>query len=333
MKKSEIRALTSEIYAVLHDDQEACVERALQILSNAPEDPESFLLIAEVFEESERYDHALTWIDHGLSHHADHAGLLLKKASILLDGFEDIDEAFRVLSLINDQFGEAPMAVLKESFGTLLVTEVFLLLSDCYRLKEQFIPAFTFANKAHQISNNNEQTLLAVATAYFELGEYQKAHSLIEPIETKSDLADFYWQQALILCAEGKFSEADLAFAKACKANKNRYHRPVRLDKEEFHAAYEQALLALPREIRSFVNQITLVIADILPRSDVLASKGTVSPMNCISVKHDDKNATVVTLYQKNIENVARKRNEVRDIIASALLHDLGKLFTSSYSA
>lgn len=331
MKKSDIRALADEAYTILEDlECEAAVERALQVLVNAPDDPESYLLMAEIAEESERFEHALMWINRGLTHHAKHPGLLLKRASILLDGFEEIDEAFFILIKIKNSFRHKSLSTLKKNLGAPLLLEVYLLLTDCYRLRADYNQALLHALSAIEVAPFDENALLALATAYYEIGDYVKALDLIEPVEDKNDVADFYWQKAQILCAEGKFPEADRAFFEAYKADKSRYHRPVRLDEQSFVSAFEQALMGLPREIREFINTTTIVISDVVPIDLVKQSHGTISPQTCIGIDkangHQGSTATIVSLYQKNIENLASKKEEIRDLIASALLHDLNKL-------
>lgn len=335
MKKSEIRALADEAYTILDDFEcEASVERALQVLVNAPDDPESYLLMAEVAEESDRFDHALMWINRGLTHHAEHIGLLLKKASILLDGFEEIDEAFAILIAIEKSFKNKTLSVLKKDLGAPLLLEVYLLLTDCYRLGGDYNQALAHALLAKEIAPFDENALLGLATAYYELGDYDEALSMIEPVEDKSDTADFHWQKAQILCAKGRFQEADLSFLEAFKADKSRYHRPVRLDQQAFVVAFEQALLALPREIRKFINTTSVSISDVVPIDLVKESHGTISPQTCIGIEGIDAQESsapaVVSLYQKNIENLASRREEIKDLIASALLHDLAKLVVNN---
>lgn len=331
MKRNEIRALADEAYTILDDSQcEGAVERALQVLENAPEDAESYLLLSEVAEENNRFDHALIWLNRGLLHHPHHEGLLLKKASILIDGFEDIDEAFTILSDIKQRFGNKPLAVLKKEFGALLPLDVYLLLTDCYRLKADYREAFAHALIARELAPFDEGALLALATAHFELGDYEKAQRLIEPIERRVELADFYWLKAQIKCAEGNFSDADAAFLSAFKRNKSRYHRPVRLSQTCFMTAFDQALMALPREIRELVHKTPVEINDVVPLALVKASHGSLSPQACIAIETvkdvSGHKAQLIALFQKNIENLAIKKEEIKDLIASALLHELGKL-------
>lgn len=332
MKRSEIRALADEAYAVLDDSScEAAVERALQVLAHAPNDPESFLLMSEIAEESERLDQALVWLDRGLIDHPHHEGLLLKKAAILIDGFEDIDEGFAILSGMRERFGDKSMAELKRDIGANLLLDIYLLLTDCYRLKNDYRQALAHALLTKEIAPFDENALLSLATAHFELGEYKEAKQMIEPIDERNEPSDYYWLKAQILCAEGQFAEADGAFLKAYKLDKIRYHRPIRLSPTCFITAFDQALLGLPREIRDFVQANAIEIHEVIPVDLIKESQGKMSPMACITIEKvrdndAERSRNLVSIFQKNIENLAARKEEIKDLIASALLHELGKL-------
>jgi len=331
LKRDEIRALAEQAYAILDDSQcEAAVERALQVFKNAPHDPESYLLMSEIAGEGRHYDQSLAWIDLGLKQHPRHEGLLLKKASILIDGFEDIDEAFRILCDLKSGFGNQSLAELKKTIGPNLLLDIYLLLVDCYRLKSDYHQANAYARWAKECSPLDENALIALATTEFELGNYLQALTLIEPIDSRTEPSDFYWLKAQINCAQGNFLDADDAFLKANKLDKARYHRPIRLNDACFLAAFEQGLLALPREIREFVQTNAAEIHNVVPHDMVKNSNGTLSPMACIAIEATKEqtrgHVNILSLYQKNIENLASKKEEVKDLIASALLHELGKL-------
>lgn len=331
MKRCDIRALAEQAYAILDDSEsEAAVERALQVLVNAPKDPESYLLMSEIVGEMRHFDQALAWIDRGLKQHPQHEGLLLKKASILIDGFEDIDEAFRLLLDIKAGFGNKSLAELKRALGPSLLLDIYLLLVDCYRLKSDYRQAHAHALLARDCAPFDESSLIALATSEFEMGNYRQALNMIEPIDTRTEASDFYWLKAQINCAEGNFLAADDGFLKANKIDKARYHRPIRLNEACFLAAFEQGLLGLPREIREFVQSNAAEIHDIVPLDMVKSSHGTLSPTACIAIdatkEHVKGHVNIIAIFQKNLENLASKKEEVKDLIASALLHELGKL-------
>ncbi len=318
------QALRDEAYTILDEsDCDMAIHRAMQVLHHAPKDSESYLLLAEIAEEKERFDQALAWVKQGLEYNPHDEALLLKQAALLLDGFEDVDEAFPVLYSLKESFSKKNLSELKELYDEELLLDVYLLLADCYRLKNNYYQAFENASMAKKIAPDDESALLALATAHFELGDYNKALILIEPTEERQEKSDFLWLKAQIKCAMASFSDADEAFAYANKIDRTRYHRPIRISQSCFFSAFEQASLALPREIRDFMHTTSIEIKDIMPLEWVKESHGTLSPLALI---HKPQDSSTLFLFHKNIENLALKKSEVRDLIASALLHELGKI-------
>lgn len=327
MKRLNVRALRDEAYRILDEsDGDVTVLQAMEALEKRPKDAEAYLVLAEAAEEKNRFDKALIWIDQGLLQHATNEALLLKKASLLLDGFEEVDEAFVILKNLQESIESKNDEQSKKVFDLELVLDVYLLLADCYRLKNSFKEAHTHAKKALDLSPRDEAALLAMATAHFELGDYSEALRMIEPISKHKDPSDFYWLKGQILCAMGSFASSDEAFALANKIDKGRYHRPIRISQSCFFGAFEQASLALPKEIRDFMDGIAIEIQSIVPLAVVKESAGSLSPQACIFVKQGGKKGPIVILYHRNIENLALKKSDVRDLIASALLHELGKV-------
>lgn len=322
--------LLDETYEVLnHANGEVALEQALNFLASAPKEPDSFLLMAEIAQENSQSEQALAWINKGLSFHPHHVGLLTKKASLLMDDFEDVDEAFAILSHLIDSFQEiTPQNALKQ-IGHTLVLDVFLLFIDCLRLKGHYQQAYDASLIAHDLAPNDENAVLALATAEFELGHYDESLKRVDHMLQKHDLADLLRLKAYVLCAQGDFLQADEAFLDSSKMIQSRYHRPVRLTQEAFVQAFEQSIMAMPREIRELIETCAVEICDIVPLERIQMSKGSLSPQACITIdavtNNDGKKVNVISLFQKNIENLAMRKEEIKDIIASALLHELGK--------
>lgn len=325
MKKSEVSALVDEVYASLDDtDTDMAVMQAMRVLAHAPHDAESFLLLAEVFEEKGDEEQALSWVEQGLKHEPHHEALLLKKASLLLDSFDDLDAAFAILESIKQSFGESPVEELKQRYDASLLLDVYLLLTDCYRLKTDYVNAMFYAELALKLDVNQEAARLAVATAHFELGHFDQALSLLE-VKKTNDQSDYYWVLGQVHCAKGNFIEADHCFQEANRLDKASYHRPIRVSESVFFGCFEQAVLALPKEIRDFLHASAVRVMPIVPEAMLAKSAQHLSPSACMWVQKIDKNYTIY-LFQKNIENMAHKKSEIRDVVASAMLHELGKI-------
>lgn len=287
--------------------------------------PAFFLKEAEINEQKADLEQAMAYLDQGLSLYPQNEAMLLKKAFILMDDFEDIDEAFRILLSVEKSFGDQSIEQLKKRLDEELLLELYLLLTDCFRLKENYREAFSHALMAQKISPKAPAAILAVATAHFELGSYEKAKDMLRSFQ-EDPTAECFWLLGQILCAEGLFSEADEMFS--CAAEDSAYHEPVRIGADEFVDHFNGALLSLPEEIALAVNKHAVQILDIVPHDEVLNSAGKLSPRTSIRLEA----GKLIYLYQKNIENLIDRDSELSETIASVLLHGLMPTLRSKIS-
>lgn len=330
MKRNEMLKMLDETYEVLNQaSSEVALEQALNFLASAPKEPDSFLLMAEIAQENGQGEQALAWINKGLSFHPHHVGLLTKKASLLMDDFEDVDEAYGILSHLIASFQKITVETATQQIGLTLVLDIFLLFIDCLRLQGRYQQAYDYALTAYKVAAHDENALLALATAEFELGYFSESLDRVDQVLNQHDLVDFLRLKACILCAQGDFAQADEAFCDSSKMSQSRYHRPVRLAQDSFVQAFEQSIMALPREIRELIETCAVEISEIIPIERIRMSKGSLSPQACIIIdaapNMDGKKINIISLFQKNIENLAIRKEEIKDVIASALLHELGK--------
>ncbi len=325
MKRSELNELADQAYELLSEsDNDTAALRAVALLKNAPHEALSYLLLAEVAEDKGQYDLALNAVNQGLKLHPEDEALLLKKASIFFDGFEDLDEAFDILSTLERKFSEYSIESIKKNFDSELLLDIYLLLIDCYRLKNDFNNAFNIAIRCRDLNRDDELALLALATGHFELGDYKKALSLIEPLNHREP-ADFWWLKGLIFCAMGDTAKADDAFLEAKKLDRNKYHRPLRLSETEFRAHFDLATASLPREIRDFLQDVPLGFFEYADGQLVKQSRGTLSPLACIFWGEIEGQKKLM-IFRRNIENLCLRKDQIKDVIASAILHELGKV-------
>ncbi len=261
-------------------------------------------------------EEALDWLEKGLLKHPKNEELTLNKASILMQSYEDVDEAFLLLLGIEKSFGDESIEDLKKRLNPEILLELYLLLSECFRLKEDYREAFNHALMAQKISPKEEVAILAVATAYFELGQYEKAKVTLRLVQDDPSPESF-WLLGHILSAEDSLTEADEMFSFAADGG---YHQPVRVSQKDFINYFNQALLSLPEEIADLVHKNAVQIMDIIPLDMVLESQGKMSPRNCISI---DAKQALIYIYQTNIENLVAKKSDLAETIASVIVHGL----------
>lgn len=283
-----------------------------------PHNVDLLLLKSEIALSENDAESALFWIEKGLSLEPYHPGLSLQKATLLFDHYEDFFAAKEILIGLQEDLEQLPKNELLLHGAVNLLMDVYLLLIDCLRMERRFACALELAVKTKMLVPEESAAMLALATAHFEVGEYKKSLSLLF-IESGEEDADFFWIKALLYCAMGDFEKSEEQFNKAYKLDKTRYHRPVRLDKNEFNLSYNQALLSLPKDIRDYVSSLPIKIVEIIP-SELVKSSVEISPTACVA---RDETANVIIIAQKNVENVAINRSQIKDIIASSLIHEL----------
>lgn len=277
--------------------------------------PSFYLKKAKEEEESGDLEKALEWLDQGRHHHPKDEAIALKKASILMESFEDVDQAFFLLLGIERSFHDQSLEELKKRLDPGLLLEVYLLLTDCFRVKESFHEAFSHALMAQKIAPDEEAAILALATAHFELGHYEKAKEWLRNFED-DPTPECFWLLGQILCAEGKISEADEMFLAA--SDDEAYHVPIRLSQSEFIKSFNQALLGLPEEIANAVHDRSVQMMDLVPVDLVINSNGRLCPKTVMSMEDG-----LITIFQWNIENLVAKKSKMSETIASVLLHGL----------
>lgn len=319
-------SLREQAYSALDEDGgDLVITRAMEALRQAPKDVESYLLLSEVYEEQEKHEKALDWVLQGLAVNPANHALLLKKASILFDHFDDLDEAYKILRELYQKSEETDANESREKMDKAILIDIYLLLADCYRLKEDYKQAFFMAEKAWGLDQADENALLALATAHFELVEYDKALKIIEASKSE-DGCDFDWLKGQIYCALGEFSKADESFAQAYKFDQVHYHRPPRISQSEFFSFFEQAVSVLPKEIRDFMDDCQVEIKAIIPKEFLLGVNiGCLPPSATVHMAQIKEGKWKIILFQKNIENLAHKKSEIRDVVSSVLLHALGQ--------
>jgi tetratricopeptide (TPR) repeat protein len=279
---------------------------------------ESYLKRAEELKKQEKFEEALKQIDNGLKAFPGNEALLLKKASILIDSFDDVDAGFALLLTIERGFGHQSIADLKKKLGGELLLELYLLLTDCFRLKNDQREALNHALMAQKLAPKDQAAILALTTAYFELGNLEKAKSIFRTVKDEPR-AESFWLLGQILCAEGLINEADEMFLAASLEDEG-YHRPNRISEEEFVEHFNQALESLPKDIADFVTKHAVQLLDIVPLEMVKESRGHLIPTATMSI--DKKTVPTIFFYQRNVENMVEE-NDFSELIASILLHGL----------
>jgi predicted Zn-dependent protease with MMP-like domain len=108
------------------------------------------------------------------------------------------------------------------------------------------------------------------------------------------------------------------------------------MTREEFTKVVEDALDSLPKEFRSRIQNVAILVEDFPPgqphenpsrQRRLLMGIFHGVPATQRSVFDLSTGPAHIVLYQKNIEAVSRSESEVRHQIRQTLLHELGHYF------
>ncbi|WP_044889064.1 metallopeptidase family protein [Myxococcus hansupus] len=174
--------------------------------------------------------------------------------------------------------------------------------------------------------------------ALFELCRFDEAKAALDKVLTEAP--DEAWaHQYLGLMAErrGDAKEAQRRFAKAQALAPKEFFPPVELGEAEFDRAVEDAVKALPRHAKQYLDNVTIAVEDLPADEDLLAEDPPLSPSilgvfrglavgeRSVTNAFDHVPASIV-LYQKNLERFARSREELIEQIGITVMHEVGHL-------
>lgn len=142
---------------------------------------------------------------------------------------------------------------------------------------------------------------------------------------------------ALGLVAErrGDAEEAARCFARARRLAPDEFPEPIALSPEAFDAAVEDALAALPQQIRRYLSNVAIAVEDLPSDDDLRAAEPPLSPSilgifrgaplgQKASMDPWSHFPSSIVLYQRNLERFAADREELVEQIRITLLHEVG---------
>ncbi|MBJ6766138.1 metallopeptidase family protein [Myxococcaceae bacterium JPH2] len=175
--------------------------------------------------------------------------------------------------------------------------------------------------------------------ALFESCRFPHAQEAFERV--LKEMPDEPWAQHYLgLMAErrGDAKEAKKRFQRAQTLAPEEFPPPVALEEEAFDRAVEDAVKALPAQVKQYLDHVTLAVEDLPSDEDLLAQHPPLSPSilgvfrgtpvgerNTVMGGFDPYPASIV-LYQKNLERFARTRAELLEQIGITVMHEVGHL-------
>ncbi|RYZ17335.1 MAG: hypothetical protein EOO70_02245, partial [Myxococcaceae bacterium] len=174
--------------------------------------------------------------------------------------------------------------------------------------------------------------------ALFELCRFPPAQASFERV--LKDAPDEAWAHhylGLIAERHGDAREAKKRFTRAQALAPEELPPPVALEEAAFDRAVEDAMRALPAQVKQYMDNVTLAVEDLPSDEDLLGQQPPLSPCilgvfrgtpvgeRSVTDAADHFPASIV-LYQRNLERFARTREELIEQIGITVMHEVGHL-------
>lgn len=310
------------------------------LLAEAPGLPEALHWRAAALTELERVEEALEAWTRAVKAAPEDLELLLGAVECLVgqagDDREAVEEGLELCA--------RGRKLAQRAGNTELLFEFLLLEGTGFNQVGECAQALGSLEAALGLAPRSVEARLERAIALFELCRFPEAQAAFEDV--LKDEADEPWAHHYLgLLAErrGDAKEARKRFAKAQALAPREFPSRVELGEEAFDQAVEDAVKALPRHVKQYLDNVTIAVEDIPRDEDLLGESPPLSP--CIlgvfrgptvgerdthlylddPASYDPYPASIV-LYHKNLERVARTREELLEQIGITVMHEVGHL-------
>ena len=303
------------------------------------DNPDVALLEVDLLAEEGLLEEAVAAVEEAKEKYKGNMVVAFKFATLLLDIFDDVIEARPVLEDIAARLekGESPNVDVddadQESAAGSFALEVLLTLSDCRAADGDPQGALAAAEAAIALDAEDAMARMCKAGALFELCDLNAALAMIdEALKLDPKQADAYWLRGRILTATGDDAGAERAFERACSLDSERFRMPSTISKEAFEQVMRESLDELPPKVRGYLKNVAILLEDV-PAIAVCKEGGFgpgllglhdgTPPSKAQS--HDPWSQTPnhIVLYKRNIELAATDDDDLRDLIATTLLHEV----------
>ncbi len=329
-----------EAYEALYADRLPAAREALARAQRIDaEHPEVRLLAIEVLEAGDEAEEAVVAAEQAVAALPTSMLLRLKLATLLLDVYDDVPGARPQLETLATRLdkGEAPDVGGDDPAAAHdFAVEVWLTLADVRGSDHDPKGALAAAERAAKLAPDDAAARVALGSARFDLCDLDGAEKHVaQAIDRDPRSADAFWLRGRILTVKGDHAAADKAFARAAQIDPVRFAVPFRVDEDAFAALMEESLEELPPQVRDYLKNIALVVEDVpelvaLAKNDPPLSPGSLGLFEGTPpalAPGDDPWAhfpTRITLFRRNIEISCVDQDELRDLVSSTLLHEVG---------
>lgn len=343
MSQQEVfdRLLESAYEAFEAEDIEQARDLWEQARAMEPDAREIWLLDIDLLELEGDAEEAVARAESALRAYPNDLILSVRFATLLLDVYEDVGEARPHLedAWRRIRAGERPEISDEGDTDEIAVDfelELLLTLSDCRAADLDPRGALEAAEAAIALDRSDAMARLAWGAALFDLWRFEEAEKAVgQALDREPRLADAYWLRGRIATARGDEGAAERSFQRAISIDPDRFSAPHRCSEDEFVAIMEEALEELPEPVQDYLKNVAISVEDTPPAERLQESDPPLSPGSLglfegqppALAPSEDPWAHFpkqITLFRKNIEISAATSEDLRDLIGTTLLHEVG---------
>ncbi|MFZ9886643.1 MAG: metallopeptidase family protein [Myxococcota bacterium] len=339
-------------YEALYEGE---VEEARRLLDKArqldSQDRDVLLLEADVFEAEGAGEEAIAAVEEALRRYKGDLPLTFRHATLLMDVYEDVAGARPLLEDVVARLEAGELSADRSSDKRAandneeeeqadpameLLFEALLALSDCRSADHDPVGCLAAAERAVALAPEDATARLVRAAAQFDLCQLEEAEKgVAQALDRDPRLADAYWLRGRILTVRGDEKGATKACERAATLDGERFRAPLRVSEDEFVRLMERSLEELPAKVRTYLRNVAIAVEDIPPLERLRLAEPPLSPGSLglyegtppSLAPGDDPWAHLpsqITLFRKNIELAARDEEDLQDLVATTLLHEVG---------
>ena len=307
------------------------VEEALEWLDEAlranPQGAEAHNGRGEIFWDNGRCDEALREFDRAVEAAPDFSPARLNRVELLIEEFQEHEDALDLCD-----------ALLATSLEAATEAEVYYLKAKALFYLDDLEGALFLLRRATKVQGEVGVYRGFEGQILFEMGCFQRAlRSLERSLALDPDSGHTVYHMALVREHLGDRKEADRLFTRAANLSPDLYPLPVRIEDRDFDGAAAEALGALPRELRRYIQNCPILVED-LPGLELIrveqispqvlglfqgvptTAPGASPTMGTASRSDTDR----ILLFKRNLEKVALDRPSLIEQIHITLKHEIG---------
>lgn len=175
-----------------------------------------------------------------------------------------------------------------------------------------------------------------LATSLFLQWRFDEAEAAVAAArELPGAIVDADVLHGQLLERRGRFDEAEPFFLRASAAAPDKYSPPVRMSRSEFDREVRKAARKLPRQFRQSLDRVPVVVQDVPDKSlaegddrdevapDILGLFDGIPLPETSTFDMPPTRPNTIYLFQRNLERVAKDRDDLIEQIRITLYHEL----------